>query len=103
MASIPTNWRSAYYLAERHASPRIESLTRTGAILDAIALLTGARRATSRTLRRAGSATLEGLGVPSGRQVARVQRALDSLDRHALAIWETREPAGADNDPRAGS
>src|SRR5437773_2500204 len=45
MASIPTNWRPAYYLAERHASPRIESITRTAAILYAIALLTAARRA----------------------------------------------------------
>jgi hypothetical protein len=81
MPDVPNNWRSAFFRVERRLSPHLEAVMRTGGALDTVAVVSGMSRLATRTVRRVGGAVLEGVGLPSGRQVAQLQRSIDSLNR----------------------
>jgi hypothetical protein len=80
---LSTDWKKAFFAAERQLSPRLERAVRTDAFLDALTMATGLSRLVSRTAYRAGNGLVEALGLPSSRQVRRLQRSVDALNRSA--------------------
>jgi hypothetical protein len=80
---ITTDWKKAFFAAERQISPRLEKLVRTDAFLDTLAVANGLSRLATRTIRDLGNGTVEALGLPSSRQVHRLQRSVDALNRGA--------------------
>lgn len=102
MPSLSPDWRPAFFAAERRLSPRLESLLRSGAVQDAIAVGNGLSRVVTRSIRDAGTSVIEAVGLPSGRQVARMQRAIDSLARALPASSELAgHPGGPHDDGEA--
>ena len=75
---ITSDWKKFFFAVEGMLSPRLEELTRSEAFLDSVAVVNGITRVTRSTVRSAGTTVLEGLGLPSGRQLARLQRTLDA-------------------------
>jgi hypothetical protein len=80
---ITTDWKKAFFAAERQVSPRLEKLVRTDTFLDTLAVANGLSRLATRTIRDLGNGTVEALGLPSSRQVRRLQRSVDALNRGA--------------------
>ena len=78
---VSTDWKKAFFAAERQLSPRLESMVRTDAFLDALAVANGLSRFVSRSASRVGNGLVEAVGLPSSRQVRRLQRSVDALDR----------------------
>ncbi len=78
---ISTDWKKAFFAAERQLSPRLERLVRTDAFLDALAVTNGLTAVTTRTVRRVGNGLVEAAGLPSSRQVHRLQRSIDTRHR----------------------
>jgi hypothetical protein len=78
---ITTDWKKAFFAAERRLSPQLEKLVRTEAFLDAVSVANGLTRLTTRTARDAGNRVVEALGLPSSRQVQRLQRSIDAMNR----------------------
>lgn len=76
-----TDWKKAFFFAERRLSPRLEQLVRTDAVLDALAVATGLTRLAARTVTTLGNGVVETVGLPSSRQVRRLQRSVDALER----------------------
>jgi hypothetical protein len=76
-----TDWKKAFFAAERRLSPRLEQLVRTDAALDALAVATGLTRFAARTVTAVGNGLVETVGLPSSRQVRRLQRSVDALER----------------------
>lgn len=81
MSKWSPDWRPVFYAAERRLSPRLEALLRTDAAQDGIAVANGLSRLLTRSLRDAGTSVLEAVGLPSGRQLSRLQRSIDALTR----------------------
>ena len=77
-----TDWKKAFFAAERRLSPKLEQLVRTDAMLDALAVATGLTRFATRTVTALGNGLVETVGLPSSRQVRRLQRSVDALERH---------------------
>ena len=75
---ITTDWKKLFFTVEGMLSPRLEEMTRSEAFLDTVAVVNGISRVTKSTVRGVGTTVLEGLGLPSGRQLARLQRSLDA-------------------------
>jgi len=76
-----TDWKKAFFAAERRLSPKLEQLVRTDAVLDALAVATGLTRFAARTVTTFGNGVVETVGLPSSRQVRRLQRSVDALER----------------------
>jgi len=92
----PPQLPSILLAVERQLSPRLESLLRTDAALDGIAVANGVSRLVSGGLRDLGTQVIEAVGLPSGRQVRRLQSSLDAV---ATELANDRTPASI--DPRA--
>jgi hypothetical protein len=71
----------AFFAAERRISPRLEALLRTDAGLDTLAAAHAARRLVGRAVHGATNGVVEAAGLPSSRQLRRLQASLDALDR----------------------
>lgn len=67
--------------AERALSPRLEAALRTDAALDVLATVHAVRRLLGRTADGVVNGTVEAVGLPSSRQLRRLQGALDELAR----------------------
>ena len=76
-----TDWKKAFFAAERRLSPKLEQLVRTDAALDALAVATGLTRFAARTVAAFGNGVVETVGLPSSRQIRRLQRSVDALER----------------------
>jgi hypothetical protein len=76
-----TDWKKAFFAVERRLSPKLEQLVRTDAALDALAVATGLTRFAARTISAVGNGVVETVGLPSSRQVRRLQRSVDALER----------------------
>ena len=76
-----TDWKKAFFAAERRLSPKLEQLVRTDAAMDALAVATGLTRFAARTVTAFGNGVVETVGLPSSRQVRRLQRSVDALER----------------------
>ena len=50
-----TDWKKAFFAAERRLSPKLEQLVRTDAALDALAVATGLTRFAARTVTAFGN------------------------------------------------
>jgi hypothetical protein len=74
-----TDWKKVFFAAERRLSPMLEQLVRTDAALDALAVATGLTRFAARTVTAFGNGFVESVGLPSSRQVRRLQRSVDAL------------------------
>ena len=80
-AWFTADWKKAFFAAERRLSPKLEQLVRTDAALDALAVATGLTRFAARTVTVFGNGVVETVGLPSSRQVRRLQRSVDALER----------------------
>jgi hypothetical protein len=78
---ISTDWTKAFFAAERQLSPKLEQLVRTDAFLDVLAVTNGLTAIAGRTVRDLGHGLVEAVGLPSSRQVQRLQRSVDALSR----------------------
>ncbi len=76
-----TDWKKAFFAAERRLSPKLEQLVRTDPMLDALAVANGLTRFAVRTVNTLGNGLVEAVGLPSSRQVRGLQRAIDALGR----------------------
>jgi hypothetical protein len=76
---ISTDWKTAFFAAERQLSPRLERLVRTDTFLDALAAANGLTAFAARGVRDLGNGLVETVGLPSSRQVLRLQRSVDAL------------------------
>ena len=76
-----TDWKKAFFAAERRLSPKLEQLVRTDAFLDALAVTNGLTRFASRTAGSVAYGLVEAAGLPSSRQVRRLQHSVDALDQ----------------------
>ena len=75
------DWKKAFFAAERRLSPKLEQLVRTDAFLDALAVTNGLTRFASRTAGSVANGLVEAAGLPSSRQVRRLQHSVDALDQ----------------------
>lgn len=71
----------AFFAAERQLSPRLEAALRTDAALDALAATHAVRRILGRAVSDTTNGVVEALGLPSSRQVRRVQQSIDRVER----------------------
>lgn len=78
---VSTDWKKAFFAAERQVSPRLEKLMRTDAFLDVLAVTSGLSTFAGRTVRDLGNGLVETVGLPSSRQLRRLQRSVDALAR----------------------
>lgn len=80
--AFPTDWKPIFFAVEARLSPRLERLVRTDAFLDTVAVANGLTRLAKRAAGNLGSGVVEALGLPSSRQIHRLQRSLDTLNRN---------------------
>ncbi len=80
-ARFTTDWKKAFFAAERRLSPKLEQLLRTDGMLDALAVGYGLTRFAARTVGAVGNGLVETVGLPSSRQVRGLQRSVDALGR----------------------
>jgi hypothetical protein len=93
MAIRPPQLPLILLAVERQLSPKVESLMRTDVAQDGIAVANGLVRLVTMSVRDLGTNALEALGLPSGRQVSRLQRSIDTL---ASAVAATAATADSD-------
>jgi hypothetical protein len=74
---VSTDPTKAFFAAERTLSPRLEAALRTDAALDALAAALAVRRLIGRAAHRVINGTVEAVGLPSSRQLRRLQKSLD--------------------------
>ena len=74
-----TDWKVAFFAAERLLSPRLEQAIRTDALLDAMTVANSLSRLANRSAGRARYSIADGLGLPTSRQIAQLQRSIDQL------------------------
>jgi hypothetical protein len=80
-----TDWKVAFFAAERRLSPRLERLVRTDAFLDALTVSNSLSRLVSRSADGVRNAIAGSLGLPTSRQIAQLQRSIDRLSEPARA------------------
>ncbi len=90
-----SDWRVAFFAAERRLSPRLEQAIRTDVFLDAMTVANSLNRLAQRSADAARYLIADALGLPTSRQVADLQR---SMDRLVEAQQSAR--AGRDNSTR---
>jgi hypothetical protein len=88
-----TDWKVAFFKAERHLSPRLEQAIRTDVFLDAMTVANSLSRLAQRSADGARYSIADALGLPTSRQVADLQRSMDQL-------VETQQQARAGGDDR---
>jgi hypothetical protein len=81
LPTIPTSWTQVFFAVESRLSPRLERAVRTDAFLDTVAVANGVSRLAKRSAENLGNGIVEALGLPSSRQVRRLQRSVDALNR----------------------
>lgn len=86
-----TDWKVAFFAAERRLSPRLEQAIRTDAFLDAMTVAYSLSRLAQRSVGGARYSIGDALGLPTSRQVADLQRSMDQL-------VETQQSARAGRD-----
>jgi hypothetical protein len=79
MTAQPPSLLQVFSSVERRVSPRLEEWVRSGAFLDAVAVVNNLSRGGARTVEGALASVLEAVGVPSARQVRSLQKSLDRL------------------------
>jgi hypothetical protein len=79
MTAQPPSLLRVFTSIERRVSPRLEAWVRSGAFLDAVAVVNNVSRGGARTVEGALASVLEAAGVPSARQVRSLQKSLDRL------------------------
>ena len=89
-----TDWTVAFFAAERRLSPRLEQATRTDVFLDAMTVANSLSRLAQRSVDGARYAIADGLGLPTSRQIADLQRSMDQL-------VEAQQSAGAGREDNA--
>jgi hypothetical protein len=89
MAIRPPQLPLILLAVERRLSPQVESLLRTDVAQDGIAVANGLVRLVTMSVRDLGTNALEAFGLPSGRQVSRLQRSIDTLATAIAATAET--------------
>ena len=83
LPQLPTSWTQVFFAVESRLSPRLERAVRTDAFYDTVAIANGVSRLAGRTVRGATNGVVEVLGLPSRRQVERLQRSIDDDNRKA--------------------
>jgi polysaccharide deacetylase 2 family uncharacterized protein YibQ len=78
---VSTDPAKAILAAERALSPRLEAALRTDVALDVLATSHAVRRLLGRAADRAVNGAVEAVGLPSSRQLRRLQTSLDELAR----------------------
>jgi hypothetical protein len=86
-----TDWKVAFFAAERRLSPRLEQAIRTDVFLDAMTVTYSLSRLAQRSVGGARYSIADALGLPTSRQVAELQRSMDQL-------VETQQSARAGRD-----
>jgi hypothetical protein len=74
-----TDWKVAFFAAERRLSPRLEQLVRTDAFLDALTVWNSLSRLAGRSVGGVRTAIAASMGLPTTRQIAELQRSVDRL------------------------
>src|ERR1700755_451796 len=74
-----TDWKVAFFAAERRLSPRLEQAVRTDVFLDAMTVANSLGRLAQRSADGARYAIADALGLPTSRQIAHLQRSMDRL------------------------
>jgi hypothetical protein len=74
-----TDWKVAFFAAERRLSPRLERLVRTDEFLDALTVANSLSRIAGRSVEGARNAIAGSLGLPTSRDVVQLQHSLDRL------------------------
>src|ERR1700756_3777466 len=74
-----TDWKVAFFSAERRLTPRLEQAIRTDVFLDAMTVANSLSRLAQRSADGARYLIADALGVPTSRQVADLQRSMDKL------------------------
>ena len=65
-----TDWKAAFFAAERRLSPRLEQAIRTDVFLDAMTVANSLSRLAQRSADGARYSIADALGLPTSRQVA---------------------------------
>ncbi len=78
---VSTDLTKAFFAAEKQLSPRLEAVLRTDPALDVLAVSHAVRRLAARAVHDAANGLVEALGLPSSRQVRRLQRSIDRMQR----------------------
>jgi hypothetical protein len=78
---LPTSWTQVFFTVESRLSPRLERLVRTDAFLDTVAVANGVSRLAKRSANSLANGLVEAIGLPSRRQLLRLQRSVDALER----------------------
>ena len=86
-----TDWKAAFFAAERRLSPHLEQAIRTDVFLDAMTVTNSLSRLAQRSADGARYSIADALGLPTSRQVADLQRSMDQL-------VEAQQPARAGRD-----
>jgi hypothetical protein len=86
-----TDWKVAFFAAERRLSPRLERAIRTDVFLDAMTVANSVSRLAHRSADGARYSIADALGLPTSRQVGDLQRSMDQL-------VETQQSARAGRD-----
>src|SRR6201984_2992030 len=90
-----TDWKTAFFTAERRLSPRLEQAIRTDAFLDAMTVANSLGRLAPRSADGARYLIVDALGVPTSRQVADLQRSMDKL----VEAQQSTRAGGDDSTP----
>ena len=80
-ARITLDPTKAFFAAERRISPRLEAALRTDAALDTLAAAHAVRRLLGRTVSGVTNGAVEGVGLPSSRQVRHLQATIDAIGK----------------------
>ena len=89
-----TDWKVAFFAAERRLSPRLERLVRTDAFLDALTVSNSLSRLAGRSLDGVRSAIAGSLGLPTSQQITQLQRSVDRLTEASRADAASRYANG---------
>jgi hypothetical protein len=74
-----SDWKAAFFAAERRLSPRLEQAIRTDVFLDAMTVANSLSRLAQTSADGARYLIADALGLPTSRQVADLQRSMDQL------------------------
>jgi hypothetical protein len=89
-----TDWKTAFFTAERRLSPRLEQAVGTDTVLDALTVANSLGRLAHRSADAARYAIADALGLPTSRQIAQLQYSIDRLVDAQQSKWAGRpEPA----------
>jgi hypothetical protein len=85
-----TDWKTAFFTAERRLSPRLEQAVRTDTVLDAMTVANSLGRLAHRSVDAARFAIADALGLPTSRQIAQLQYSIDRLVDAQQSKWAAR-------------